>query len=56
MHRCTNGCKQWAYLSADKTSSPTVAMEAVFLSVVIDTYEGREVVIVDILGMFMQAE
>ena len=54
--RCADGCKQWAYTPAEETSSPTVATEAVFLTAVIDAYEGREVAIVDITGTFMQAD
>jgi hypothetical protein len=33
---CADGCKQREYLSKEDTSSPTVAIESVFLSCVID--------------------
>jgi hypothetical protein len=37
-------------------ASPTVATEAVFLTVVIDALEGREVAIMDIPCVFMQVD
>ncbi len=38
------------------TSAPTVAVESLFLSTVIDAKECRDVVTCDILGEFMQAD
>lgn len=53
---CTNGKKQRAYIEKEDTSSPTVAIEAVLLSCIIDAEENRDVATVDIPGAFMQAD
>jgi Reverse transcriptase (RNA-dependent DNA polymerase) len=53
---CADGRKQRAYLSKEDVSSPTVWIEAVLLSCVIDAQEGCNVATVDIPGAFMQAE
>ena len=51
---CADRIKQREYLTKDDTSAPTVAMEALLLTCLIDTTGNREVVIVDIAGAFMQ--
>jgi Reverse transcriptase (RNA-dependent DNA polymerase) len=51
-----DGRKQREYLSKEDVSSPTVSIEAVLLSCVIDAEEGRDVATLDIPGAFMQAE
>jgi hypothetical protein len=53
---CANGKKQRAYINKEDASSPTVAIESVLLSCVIDTEEHRDVATVDIPGAFMQAD
>ena len=53
---CADGRPQRKYISKDDTASPTVSTEALFLSVVIDAYEGRYVVTVDLPGAFMLTE
>ena len=54
---CANGCKQkddtW---SKPKTMSPTVAMESVFITAVIDTDEGRGVACFDHPGAFLHED
>jgi hypothetical protein len=50
------GRKQRLYSNKDDTSSPTVSIESVMLTSVIDATEGRDVVTVDIPGAFMQAD
>jgi hypothetical protein len=49
---CADGCKQRDHM----TSSPTVATEALLLTCVIDTIEGRKVATCDIPGAFMQSD
>ena len=44
---CADGRKQRAWTSKEEVTSPTVAMEAVFLTAVIDALENRDVAIVD---------
>lgn len=53
---CADGRKQRVHTSKEEASSPTVAIEAVMLSCVIDALENRDVATVDIPGAFMQAD
>jgi Reverse transcriptase (RNA-dependent DNA polymerase) len=53
---CADGRKQRLYLSKEDTSSPTVAIESVNLSCVIDADENRDVATVDIPGAFLHAD
>ena len=53
---CADGRKQRAYTNKEEASSPTVAIESVLLSCVIDAMEGRDVATIDIPGAFMQAD
>ena len=53
---CADGRKQRAHMSKEDSSSPTVAIEALMLSCVIDAKEHRDVATVDIPGAFMQAD
>jgi hypothetical protein len=53
---CADGRKQRIYTAKEDASSPTVAIEALMLSCVIDAKENRDVATVDIPGAFMQAD
>jgi hypothetical protein len=53
---CADGRKQREYISKEDATSPTVAIEAVFLTAVVDAFEGRSVVVVDVPRVFMQAD
>jgi hypothetical protein len=53
---CADGRKQRETTSKEDAAAPTVAIESVFLSCVIDAMEGRDVATVDIPGAFMQAD
>jgi Reverse transcriptase (RNA-dependent DNA polymerase)/Zinc knuckle len=53
---CADGRKQRAYTAKEDASSPTVAIESLLLSCVIDAMEHRDVATVDIPGAFMQAD
>ena len=53
---CADGRKQRLYTAKEDASSPTVAIESVMLSSVIDAKENRDVATVDIPGAFMQAD
>ena len=44
------------YTKKEDASAPTVAIESVMLSCIIDAEEGRDVATVDIPGAFMQAD
>jgi hypothetical protein len=52
---CADGRKQQEYTSKEDASSPTVSIESLMLSCVIDAKEKRDVATVDIPGAFMQA-
>ena len=52
---CADGHKQQLYKTKDETSSPTMNVEALFLTCLIDAMEGREVMTCDIPGAFMQS-
>jgi hypothetical protein len=53
---CADGRKQREYVTKEEASSPTVAIESVMLSCVIDAKENRDVGTVDLPGAFMQAD
>ena len=54
---CANGSKQKRYLKHGETiSSPTVSLEAIIGTLLIDVKEGRDVAIFDVPGAFLQAE
>ena len=52
---CADGRKQRAYITKEDSTAPMVSTEAVFLTAVIDTMEGRNVVVLNVPGGFMQA-
>ena len=53
---CADGHKQHLYKTKDETSSPTMNVEALFITCLIDAMERREVMMCDIPGTFMQSE
>jgi hypothetical protein len=53
---CADGRKQRKHTTKEEASSPTVAIESVMLSCVIDAKENRDVGTVDLPGAFMQAD
>ena len=53
---CGDGRKQRLYKGKDQTSSPTVFIESLFLSSMIDGHEHRKVMTLDIPGVFMQTD
>ena len=53
---CGDGRKNIAYIAKEESTTPTVSTEAVFLTAVIIFLDGREVVVLDIPGAFVQAD
>ena len=51
---CADGRKQRGHIAKEDTASPTVSLEAVFLTATIDAKEGRKVAVVDIPNAFVQ--
>ena len=43
-------------MTTDQTSSPKISNEALFLTLTIDTNEGRDVATCDIMGEFIQTD
>ena len=50
---CANGGVQWDHVAKEEAASPTVGLESVFVTTVIDAEENREVVTIDIPGAFL---
>jgi hypothetical protein len=53
---CATERKQREYTTKEETSSPTVAIESLMLSCIIDAKEGRNVATANIPGTFMQTD
>ena len=53
-HCCADDRPQRLYKYKDKTLSPTSYIESIFLTVIVDVHEERDVAVVDILGAFLQ--
>jgi KUP system potassium uptake protein len=53
---CADGRKQRVYKTKEESSSPTVAIESLFLTAVIDAKEKRYVATCDIPGAFLHAD
>jgi hypothetical protein len=53
---CADRCKQQLYKTKEETSSPTVSVEALFLSCIIDVQQHHNMGTCDIPGAFMQAD
>ncbi|MGL4350555.1 MAG: reverse transcriptase domain-containing protein, partial [Plesiomonas shigelloides] len=53
---CADGRKQRVYTAKEEASSPTVSIESILLTCVIDAEEERDVATADIPGAFMQAD
>jgi hypothetical protein len=53
---CADGRKQRAYIDKSDAASPTVSIEAVFITSVIDALEGRDVATADIPGAYLHAD
>ena len=53
---CADNRKQRIYKSKEETSSPTISVESLFLTCIIDAMEQRHVSMCDIPGAFMQVD
>ena len=51
---CADGSKQRTFMTKEEAASPTVSMETMSLTSVIDAKEGREVAVIDIPNAFIQ--
>ena len=53
---CTDGWKQHAKIPYHESAAPTVATESMFLTAVVNAYEGQIMKTMDVPGAFMQAD
>ena len=53
---CANGKKQRRYISKEEVTSPTVQLESLMLSILIDSYEGRNVATADVKGAYLLSD
>ena len=53
---CADGRKQRKYISKEESASPTVQMESLMLSLLIDGFEKRDVARADIVGSYLMAD
>ena len=53
---CADGRKQQLWKSKDETSSPTISIEALFITCLIDAKEGQDIAACDVPGAFMHAD
>ena len=53
---CADGHKQWVDKTKGETTSPTISMESLFLTCLIDAMEEQCITTCDVLGVFMQMD
>jgi len=53
---CADGRPQRAYISREEATSPTVSLESLMLSMMIDAYENRDVATADVVGAFLKGD
>ena len=54
---CANGARlRWFVKEGDDFSSPTASLEVIISTMIIDSYEERDVTIADIPGAYLHAE
>ena len=53
---CADGRKQRRYISKEDSTSPTVHLESLLLTIMIDAFEHRDVATADIAGAFLLAD
>ena len=52
---CADGRKQRRYISKEEVASPTIQLESLIMSLIIDAREGRDVAIADVVGAYLLA-
>ena len=55
-HGCADRQKQRAYITKEESTSPTISMEAMFLTAIVEAWDYRKVAVLDVLGAFMQVD
>ena len=52
---CADGRKQRRYIPKEDVTSPTIQLESLIMSLIIDAKEGRDVAIADVVGAYLKA-
>ena len=52
---CADGRKQRRYIAKEDVASPTIQLESLIVSLIIDAKEGRDVAIADVVGAYLLA-
>ena len=53
---CADGRSQWEYVTKFESSSPCVKTQELFIRCLVDAFESRFVIIVDVPGVFLSAD
>ena len=53
---CADGRKQRRYISRDDVSSPTIQLESLMITLLVDGYEHRDVATADFVGAYLLAK
>ena len=53
---CADGRKQRLYIPKEEVTSPTVQLESLILTMLIDAQEGRDIAVADVGGAFLLSE
>ena len=53
---CADGRPQRKYIPREEATSPAVGLESLFLSLLVDSHEGRNVATADIVGAYLKAD
>ena len=54
--KCADGRKQREYINKQDAASPTISLDSIFITGVIETHENRDVVVIDLPGAFQHAK
>ena len=52
---CADGRKQRRYIPKEEATSPTIQLESLIMSLIIDAKEGRDVAIANVVGAYLKA-
>ena len=53
---CADGCKQRRYIRKEDVSSPTVRLESLVITLLLDAHEKRDITTADVVGAYLLAD
>ena len=53
---CSDDRKQWVYLTKDEMGSPTLQLNSLLMSLIIDAQEKRDVATANVLGAYLMVD